>query len=340
MSSHVPGHRRACNRRAWNRRVTIAACPAVFLAVVTAARAERIYGITYTSETAPQTLVFFDSASPGAVTTVGPLTGLAPGQVAVAMDFRPATGQLFVGAGAAGPPAGPGARLYIADLSTGALTPRGPAFDPLGVGVPSFDFDPVADELRVLTTPTDTRGPTNSRYHPDTNALIALEADARFAPGDPNAIVDPPVPIGAAYSNNLPGATSTTLYTYEMETDVFATVGGIGGSPSPNGGRMSTVGESGFVVPGSFDAFGFDISGPSGAAYVSSFAVGLTGVHLFTVDLATGRMLDAGAVGTPAGTGLLDISAAPAVPEPAALSVLALAGAGLLLRRSRVLRER
>src|SRR3954464_15019255 len=57
--------------------------------------AEIIYGIT-TSPDAPQTLVRFDSASPGAVTTIGPFNGLLPGQAVTAMDVRPATGVFYV----------------------------------------------------------------------------------------------------------------------------------------------------------------------------------------------------------------------------------------------------
>src|SRR4051812_22850620 len=126
------------------------------------ARAEIIYGITASFDGAPQTLVQFDSASPATVTAVGPLTGLGPGQVAAAIDFRPATGQLYLGAG------GSSAQLYTLNVNTAALTPVAPAFDPAGYGYPSFDFDPVRDELRVLTSDPGANPKTNARFNPTT----------------------------------------------------------------------------------------------------------------------------------------------------------------------------
>jgi hypothetical protein len=157
-------------------------------------RAEAIYGITDGFNGVPQSLVRFDSASPGSVTTVGPLTGMVGDQVAAAIDFRPATGQLYLGAG------GSRAQLFTVDLATAALTPVGPAFDPTGYGYPSFDFDPVRDELRVITmTSGAEKSNTNSRFDPDTGALIANDANVAYADGDENARDEPARVIGAAY---------------------------------------------------------------------------------------------------------------------------------------------
>jgi len=310
-------------------------CPAatlVFaLSLLTATRlpAETIYGITGDAE--PQLLVRFDSATPGSVITVGPLTGMLPGQFAAAIDFRPATGQLYLGAGASLD--GGRAQLYIVNLGTGALTAVGADLDPAGYGYPSFDFDPVRDELRVVTTEDGVANPlTNTRFHPVSGALIANETNLAFSPGDPNAGTNPPNLVGAAYSNNVAGATSATLYGYELETDYLVTVGGVSGSPSANEGQLYSVGHSGFSVPGSL-AVGFDISGVTGAAYLSSVADGLDGVHLFGMDLATGAMADMGAIGTLPANAVLDI--AVAVPEPTSVAVLLAAASFLSMRRGR-----
>lgn len=53
----------------------------------------------------------------------------------------------------------------------------------------------------------------------------------------------PSVPA-LAYSNNLPGGTPTTLYGYDVGTDALVTIGGLNGTPSPNGGQVFTVGPS------------------------------------------------------------------------------------------------
>jgi hypothetical protein len=303
---------------------------AIVLCAARGARSETIFGITY-SQSAPQALVRFDSERPGEVTTVGVLDGMTPGQVALAIDFRPATGQLYLGAGG-DPFPGPGARLYTVDLQTAALTPVAPAFDTTGLGgAPSFDFNPVTDEIRV-TTIGGVIGTNNSRTHPGTGAL-AFDTDPDFAPGDVNVGFNPPAVIGIAHSNNVAGATATTLYAYEMLSDDFAIIGGAGGSSGAGTGRLDTLGDSGFVIPGTADSFGFDISGPSGIAYVSTYTEQFEGAHLFTVDLSAGRMTDAGAITLSGDAVLLDISVA--VPEPVAVGPFAAAALGLLRRRTK-----
>ena len=153
-----------------------------------------------------------------------------------------------------------------------------------------------------------------------------------FSPGDPNAGTNPPNLVAAAYSNNVARAASATLYGYELETDYLVTVGGVGGSPSANDGQRFSVGHSGFSVPGSL-AVGFDISGVTGAGYLSSVAEGLDGVHLFGMDLATGVMADMGAIGTLPANAVLDI--AVAVPEPTSVAAMLAAASFLSMRRGR-----
>jgi hypothetical protein len=291
------------------------------------APAEIIYGITISAD-GPQTLVRFDSAAPGVVTTVGPFTGLHPGQTVTAMDFRPATGALYVGV-ATTDPTHSGAQLLTVNLATAALTAVGPAFDPTGYGYPSFDFDPVRDQLRVATTPANV---TNTRFNPDTGALIANDAGLAFPPLDPSS-AEPPYIVGAAYTNNLTGATSTTLYGYDLTTDNLVRIGGPDGDPTPNDGTAVTVGNSGFVVAGTVEV-GFDISGATGIAYLSGPVEGLPGVHLFMVNLDTGRMTDLGQIGIDGSAAVTDISVA--VPEPSLPGLAAAATAAWLFRRRQV----
>jgi len=298
------------------------------LLIVPAARAEIIYGIADSWNAQPQTLVRFDSATPGSVTTVGVLDGLAPGQFAAAIDFRPSTRQLYVGAAMRG--FEPGAQLFTVDLNTAALTPVGPPFDPTGYGYPSFDFDPVRDQLRTVTTTIGVADPTpNARFDPKTAALIANDANLAFGAGDPNAGNNPPQLVGAAYTNSIAGAGSTTLYAYDVNTDNLVRIGGVGGIPSPDAGELFTIGASGFVV-NSLN-FGFDISGATGVAYISSFVEGSPDAQLFTVDLATGAMRNVGAILAPDGAPVMDISVV--VPEPLFLPVAAGVASYALLHR-------
>jgi hypothetical protein len=294
---------------------------AIALLVAAPAHAELIYGITNLNAF-PQLLVRFDSASPANVTTIGPLSGAAAGSAILAIDFSPATGQLFAGAGA-----GNAGQTYNIDLNTGALTPVGDPFVVSDYGFPSFDFNPVSDEVRVITTDAAI---TNTRFSPVTGGLIATDVNVAFAAGDPNAGSNPPNVIGVAHSNNFAGATASTVYAYDVDTDVLATVGGIGGAPSPNGGQMFTVGGSGYVA-NSVD-LGFDISGVTGVAYVTGSFDGLPGQNFFTMNLDTGQMTHRGALGGD-GVALLDI--AVAVPEPSAGCFLTVASVATLRRRRR-----
>src|SRR5215204_2232948 len=71
--------------------------------------AATLYGVT-----TGNSLMRFDSATPGTVTTVGAITGLQGGENVLGIDFRPATGQLFA--------LGSNSRLYTIDKTTGAAT--------------------------------------------------------------------------------------------------------------------------------------------------------------------------------------------------------------------------
>src|SRR5687768_3270747 len=85
------------------------------------------------------------------------VTGLQSGETLLAIDFRPATGQLY-GLGST-------SRLYAINLMSGAATPAGatpfvPAIDGSVVG---FDFNPTVDRIRVVTDSGQ-----NLRLHPET----------------------------------------------------------------------------------------------------------------------------------------------------------------------------
>ena len=123
-----------------------------------------------------------------------------------------------------------------------------------------------------------------------------------------------------------------TLYAYDFLSDNVGTIGGINGSPGPNGGVFSVIGGSGIITGDA--GLGFDISGATGIGYITvDDCTGSTGVgaEFFTVNLATGALTqtsldDFGPI--------LDISVQPtAVPEPATLSLALLAALGLAARR-------
>jgi hypothetical protein len=284
------------------------------LGITSSASAELIYGVT--AGVAP-TLVTFDSATPGTVSAPIAITGITVGQLR-AIDFRPATGGLY---GMSYNTANEAAQLYTIDTTTGAASAVGSPITLAGTGIStrvSIDFNPTVDRLRVVTG-----SGTNYRVNPITGALAATDGALNYAAS--TGLTGTPLVAGVAYTNNVPGATTTTLYAYEFVNDLIMTI------IPPNSGVLNTVGSISPASAFSGDV-GFDISGTTGTAYISLDDVpSPTGAdEFYTVNLATGSL---SFVGTSA-IDLLDISAAPVViPEPATLGLAALAIPALLRRR-------
>jgi hypothetical protein len=324
------------NHVSLKRRTALALASVSLLGASASAEAGTVYGLNFDTADQSVTLIRFDSATPSNVTTIGPITGLSAGQSPAAIDFRPATGRLYLGAGGS-----PEAALYTLDLNTAAATQVGPGFDPTNpeFGNPSFDFDPVRDELRVVTNANSENTRTNTHGDPDLGGRPEIDTDIAFAPGDPNAGTPNTEVAGIAYTNNVVGAASTTLYGYELRTDTIVRIGGPGGVPSANTGQLTTIGSSGIISPGDL---GFDIS-DAGEALISTPIQGREseGSRLFNVNLETSALDDIGLIGTAAGTRVFDIAVAPSgvtpIPLPAAAAMfpLAAAVAGLSAWRAR-----
>ena len=140
------------------------------------------------------------------------ITGLAPGDRLVGIDFRPATGQLY-GLGTLGGGAGL-AQLYIIDTETAVATPVG-VRNAMLVGTSfGFDFNPVPDRIRVVSN----LGP-NLRLNPDNGAIAGIDMDLVYAAGDPNAGRMPSV-VGVAYTNpDRDPQTNTVLYDIDSKRD-------------------------------------------------------------------------------------------------------------------------
>lgn len=298
------------------RAVTALTCVAALAGTV---RAQDIYAFTDNA-----TLIRFNSASPGSVTTVGTITGLTTG-VLQSIDFRPATGQLYALSYELNTDM---AQLYTINLGTAVATPVGGAVTLTGTGGAnrvSIDFNPVTDLIRVVTA--GTANSTSYRLNPTTGALVAQDTNLAFAAGDPHFGVQPYV-ASIAYSNNVPSASSTTLYGYDFGRDAVVTVGSVGGTPvSPNTGQLFTVGASG--ISSTFDTIGFDI-GTGANAYLAAAEVSTGGFNdnLFSVNLTTGAVTNLGQIGP--GLEVVDMAVTfAAVPEPTGLAFVGAGAVGV-----------
>jgi hypothetical protein len=265
-------------------KTTAVFCAALALLVVAlgppASQAE-VFPQTVYAVTNSNMLLQFNSTSPGTIRTQRVISGLQTGEVIQGIDFRPANGQLYA--------LGSTSRLYTIDPQSGAATVLGtqPFTPTLSGSAFGFDFNPVPDRIRVVSDADQ-----SLRLNPNNSAVAGIDSTLVYSSTDINAGQDPNV-VAAAYTNNISGTTSTTLYVIDSNLDVLARQGGPGGTPSPNGGQLSTVGALGQNVT---DTLGFDIT-PLGTAYVATTAPGGSSSSLGTIDLATGRITPIGTIG-------------------------------------------
>jgi hypothetical protein len=119
--------------------------------------------------------------------------------------------------------------------------------------------------------------------------------------------------VGVAYTNNVPGTTSTVLYDIDSKLDILAT------QAPPNDGTLNTVGKLG-VETG--DVVGFDIAsgadrpelrllrlfGDKGDTALAALQK-QNGSRLYSIDVQSGRARDRGQIGD--GGLVRDIAIAP-----------------------------
>ena len=276
------------------------------MAPLSSVDAETVFGLTNSS-----TIVTFDSSSPGTIISTRPITGLGSGVSLRGIDFRPADSQLYA--------LGSNGNLYrltasggtfaATDLGALSTSPQGASF--------GFDFNPTVDRLRVTSDVNQ-----NLRINQTTSPPGVTVDGALTLNGSSNFDL-----VGAAYTNSVFGATSTTLYGLDAFTDslVRSTNANAGTytNTNLNGGLFGPLG----VTFGSSDLVGFAISGSSGSGFFS------LNDGFFSIDLNSGAATRLGTLGSGS---LVGISVAP-VPEPGtwAMMLLGFAVIGAVLRRRR-----
>jgi Domain of unknown function (DUF4394) len=243
-------------------------------------------------------LLTFDSATPGTILSNIPISGLTRGEYLIGIDTRPATGALYgiatIGSGTV--------RLVTIDPRTGATTQVAATTLPSNSGLYyGMAFNPIPDRIRLVNNTA-----ANLRFNPDTGALVASDTNLVYSSGD--AGVNPPQVVHLAYTNAFLGATTTTLYGIDANANSLVRIGGIDGTPSPNGGLVTTIGPLGIDTA---ELGGFVISPKGNVAYA---ALNVGGVSvLSSINLETGA---ATAIGRIDGTESIDgLAFAPAVNE-------------------------
>ncbi|WP_185731476.1 DUF4394 domain-containing protein [Larkinella rosea] len=221
------------------------------------------------------------------------ITTLEPDEKLIAIDFRPATGQLF-----ALSDRNVFYTVYI-DLNRPSrpsvpLNPQSAVKAPAVVPIYGFDFNPVTDQMRVVSNSGE-----NLLLDPRTGLV-----DPKTGKASGGAT---PYVGGIAYSNNYSGATNTTLYGIDTKDDKLVRY------ENADASAVQAVGDLGADID---EVGGFDISPKSyrsqGREYgIASIRRG-NAWELDYVDLATGKLHKLGDL--PTGKKILGI----AFPTPVA----------------------
>jgi hypothetical protein len=287
--------------------------------------------------TVQNSLISFDSTTPGTINFIGAISGLTAGDTLVGIDRRP---QNLGGTAMPGPnngriygvgvnlATGTG-RIYTLNESTAAATlVSSLAADPADTTAPfpfttiagtSFgvDFNPTVDRLRIVSNTGQ-----NLRMNVD-NGLVQLDVPLAYQSGDPN-FGDSPVDVAVAYSNSFGGATTTTLRGVDIGQDTDALLV----HANPNGGLLQTALPLGF---NSTTDLSYDVSGVTGIPYFAAGAAtaGFTQFYAAGIDSVN-------LIGTVGGGVALRGIAAPVgqpVPEPGSLLLFAAALLGFFGHR-------
>lgn len=283
------------NSRRLARKLAALTPLALLVGMITAAPSFAVHQTAYGLTTEdPSRIVSFAVGTPGTVTGPTAITGLSgAGDNLVGIDYRPRSNTLYAEADngqlyTLAPPSG--------GVTTFTATPLELATDPADVDS-GFDFNPAADRLRVNNTADE-----NFRINVD-NAFTVTDGPLAFAAGDANA-GDNPVVGAAAYTNNIDGATTTTLFDIDAGNNALVV------QNPPNNGVLNTVG----TVPGGdiTPVAGFDIETQTGNAYAALQTTGATSSTFYRLDLATGAAISTfGAIG---GGQLIEGIALPPIP--------------------------
>jgi hypothetical protein len=150
------------------------------------------------------------------------------------------------------------------NTASGALTVIGsPLLTALSGTSFGFDFNPTVDRIRLVSNTGQ-----NLRLHPDLGTVVSV--DGNLNPGTPFV-------TGAAYTNNIAGATTTTLFVIDSQTDMIYR------QDPPNNGTLVAIGGLGVNVDADS---GFDIGGNSATAFALLKVNNVTSVY--SINLATG----------------------------------------------------
>ncbi len=255
-----------------------------------------------TTAAAPR-LVTFDDANPGVIRRDLPVTGVKTNQILVGMDMRPQDFKLYaLGYNVAGDTT---ATIYTLNDSTGVATIFADSIK-MNLGATAniaFDFNPVANRLRIVSAATRNNYRLNITVKPINPTLDTV---LTFKANDVN--VGKIAFVGsAAYINSFIGATATKMYDIDEKKGLFLL------QNSPNGGFLNTIGSLGIALDTLDYSADIDIALSKGATGVENtifLAANVLGGNnydnLYNINVTTGATTLIGRIGN--GVGIRDIA--------------------------------
>ncbi|QNP54274.1 DUF4394 domain-containing protein (plasmid) [Hymenobacter qilianensis] len=237
--------------------------------------------VGYAADFTGSRLHIFDPTD-ASVTVTKTITGFADFRRIIGLDFRPSNGQLYALTQSFDDTLD--RYLYTINPATAEATLIGPITPRLSLTSESaqFDFDPLTDQIRVVST----NGAAGTA-----RTLLLNPTTAVFSPDVPLTLPSPPGSFKLAHDNNVAGATTTNLYLIEDPL-------GFNNLPCKlyrqNTADASSFTEIGSLGPTIRDCQAFDIGGASNVGYL--FAEVNSNAVLHTIDLATGKATPTGTI--------------------------------------------
>ena len=228
-----------------------------------------VYGLNDAGE-----LIGFDPANPAQVESRVAISGDAAGDTILGIDFRPETDELYA--------AGASSTIYTIDPASGVATAEGQTDPAIEGSLVGFDFNPMADAIRIVT---DT-GQNLRLTELDAGISTTVDGELAYAEDDDNAGGQPAV-VGAGYANNVPDAESTMLFDIDLATGSLL-------QQDANPGILSTIGPLGVEFTGNA---GFDIAAPNDDAYAVLQPGEGQPSSLYQIDIDSGAATQIGGIG-------------------------------------------
>ena len=240
------------------------------------------YGLTFTGGNSAFNFLKFDTKNPSFIRSAQVVTGLKTGQNIMGMDVRPQDERIYALGYRSTDSV---ATIYTLNDTTAALSVYAGAdsFKLALTGQVAFDFNPVANRLRIMSATNRNNYRLNLTVNPIT---VTVDTSLTYKTTDANNGKTPLVVTGA-YTNSVNGAAATQLY------DIDAALNGFVNQNTANGGFLNTVGALGLTLDPNDYTIDMDIystRGPSvDSAFLAANIMGSNGFdNFYTLNIGTG----------------------------------------------------